>query len=222
MSEIPDKKENFETDYESLLPDGYWLGVDGKDDKYSTKNDTILFGNAITGSRVFGGMRDQEYWEDDGFSLTGNPYASPDVFNFGAPAAAVSFGNNHSTTISSQSFNLNKKTQDVNLNTSQKSNQEHFWKFGEGETLKAVNDYIVSTYNAHYASEKSKVQVLDMIDAIGDGVPFCRDNLIKYSSRFGKKDGMSRLDALKIIHYGVLLYHFAGFNNQTKNNNETF
>jgi hypothetical protein len=187
------------------------------------KKDNVTY----IGSHLPGGMGDDHirinnYWEDDGFSLTGNPYASPDVFNFGTPADAVSFGNNHSTTVSSQSFDLNKKTQDVNLATSQKSNQEHFWKFGEGETLKAVNDYIVSTYNAHYASEKSKVQVLDMIDAIGDGVPFCRDNLIKYSSRFGKKDGMSRLDALKIIHYGVLLYHFAGFNNQTKNNNETF
>jgi hypothetical protein len=187
------------------------------------KKDNVTY----IGSHLPGGMGDDHirinnYWEDDGFSLTGNPYASPDVFNFGAPAAAVSFGNNHSTTVSSQSFNLNKKTQDINLTTSEKTNQDHFWKFGEGETLKAVNDYIVSTYNAHYASEKSKVQVLDMIDAIGDGVPFCRDNLIKYSSRFGKKDGMSRLDALKIIHYGVLLYHFAGFNNQTKNNNETF
>jgi hypothetical protein len=139
--------------------------------------------------------KNQDFWEDDGISLTGNPYASPDVFSL-----------NSYTVPPIQS----------------KPTQEHFWKFGEGETLKAVNDYIVSTYNAHYASEKSKVQVLDIIDAIGDGVPFCRDNLIKYSSRFGKKGGMSRLDALKIIHYGVLLYHFAGFNNETKNNNETF
>jgi len=100
---------------------------------------------------------------------------------------------------------------------------EHFWKFGEGKTLKAVDEYIKGTYKGHYASDKSKFQVLDMIDAIDDGVPFCRDNLIKYSSRFGKKDGMSKLDALKIIHYGVLLYHFAGFNNETgKSNYETF
>ena len=97
------------------------------------------------------------------------------------------------------------------------------WKFGEGKTLKVVEEYIKGTYNGHYASDKSKVQVLDMIDAIDDGIPFCRDNLIKYSSRFGKKDGMSKLDALKIIHYGILLYHFAGFNNETqKSNYETF
>jgi hypothetical protein len=217
MSEIPEKKENFETNYSDYFPTGNSTMFG------SESNDTIAF----VGSNLPGGMGDDHirinnYWEDDGFSLTGNPYASPDVFNFGGPAAAVTFGNNYSTTFTSQSFNLNKKTQDINLTTSEKINNDHFWKFGEGETLKAVNDYIVSTYNAHYASEKSKVQVLDMIDAIGDGVPFCRDNLIKYSSRFGKKDGMSRLDALKIIHYGILLYHFAGFNNQTKNNNETF
>ena len=102
-------------------------------------------------------------------------------------------------------------------------NSDHFWKFGEGKTLKVVEEYIKGTYNGHYASDKSKVQVLDMIDAIDDGVPFCRDNLIKYSSRFGKKDGMSKLDALKIIHYGILLYHFAGFNNENaKSNYETF
>lgn len=210
MSEIPEKKENFETSYSDYIPTGNSIMFG------SESNDTISF----VGSHLPGGMGDDHirinnYWEDDGFSITGNPYASPDVFNLGESAPAVTFSNNHSTTMSSQSFNLNPFTL-------QKSNSEHFWKFSEGETLKAVNDYIVSTYNSHYASEKSKVQVLDMIDAIGDGVPFCRDNLIKYSSRFGKKDGMSRLDALKIIHYGVLLYHFAGFNNQTKNNNETF
>ena len=71
--------------------------------------------------------------------------------------------------------------------------------------------------------EKKHMTWDKVIDAIDDGVPFCRDNLIKYSSRFGKKDGMSKLDALKIIHYGVLLYHFAGFNNETqKSNYETF
>ncbi|NBV27487.1 DUF3310 domain-containing protein [bacterium] len=115
----------------------------------------------------------------------------------------------------------------ISFNTSPTFNvnvsDNNFWKFGENKTLKSVENYIKSTYNSHYASENSKVQVLDIIDAIGDGVPFCRDNLIKYSSRFGKKDGMSKLDALKIIHYGVLLYHFAGFNNETaKSNYETF
>jgi len=181
MSEIPEKKDSV-TYIGSALPGGM-----GEDHIQFTPHSDYYF--------EYDGNKTQDFWEEDGISLTGNPYASPDVLSL-----------NSYTVPPIQS----------------KTTQEHFWKFGEGETLKAVNDYIVSTYRSHYASEKSKVQWLDMIDAIGDGVPFCRDNLIKYSSRFGKKDGMSRLDALKIIHYGILLYHFAGFNNQTKNNNETF
>jgi hypothetical protein len=152
----------------------------------------------------------QDFWENDGISLTGNPYASPDTIVFSGSRLPGGMGEDHI------SFN-------PTFNVKVPDNNNNFWKFGEDKTLKAVEEYIKSTYNSHYASENSKVQVLDIIDAIGDGVPFCRDNLIKYSSRFGKKDGMSKLDALKIIHYGILLYHFAGFNNETaKSNYETF
>lgn len=111
---------------------------------------------------------------------------------------------------------------EYNNMTNSKDNNNGFWKFNEDKTLKAAEDYISSTYHQHYTSEESKVQVLDIIEAIGDGVPFCRDNLIKYSARFGKKNGFSKLDALKIIHYGILLYHFAGFHKNTTDRYETF
>lgn len=101
-------------------------------------------------------------------------------------------------------------------------NANGFFKFNEDKTLREAEEYILSTYHQHYTSEESKVQVLDIIEAIGDGVPFCRDNLLKYSARFGKKDGFSKLDALKIIHYGILLYHFAGFHKKSTNQYETF
>jgi hypothetical protein len=107
-------------------------------------------------------------------------------------------------------------------NFQEKNKEEHFWKFNEGKTLKAAEEYIKSTYHQHYTSEESKVQVLDIIEAIGDGVPFCRDNLIKYSARFGKKNGFSKLDALKIIHYGILMYNFAGFHKNVNDRYETF
>lgn len=108
----------------------------------------------------------------------------------------------------------------VNMDSS--INENGFYKFNEDKTLKAAEEYIASTYHQHYTSDESKVQVLDIIEAIGDGVPFCRDNLIKYSARFGKKDGYSKLDALKIIHYGILMYHFAGFHKNTTDKYETF
>jgi hypothetical protein len=110
----------------------------------------------------------------------------------------------------------------VNKKEIMETSTNHLWKYNEDKTIKALEEYMSSTYHSHYASEDSKVQVLDIIESIGDGIPFCRDNLIKYSCRFGKKSGMSKLDALKIMHYGALLYNFAGFNNETKDSYETF
>jgi hypothetical protein len=94
-----------------------------------------------------------------------------------------------------------------------------FFKYNEDKTLKCIKEYIIGTYGGHYTSTESKVQILDVIESIGDAVPFCRDNLIKYSARFGKKNGLSKLDALKIIHYGILLYNFSGFHNETNEQN---
>lgn len=104
----------------------------------------------------------------------------------------------------------------------EKTNQNGFWKYNEDKTLKAIEEYLVSTYKAHYTSEQSKTQTLDLIESIGDAEPFVRSNAIKYLSRFGKKNGKSKLDILKAIHYCVLLYHFAGLHNETKDTYETF
>jgi hypothetical protein len=89
--------------------------------------------------------------------------------------------------------------------------KENFWKFNEGEIVKELEDYLVSTYSGHYTSDESKIQVLDLIDAIGDAAPFCRSNAIKYLSRLGKKQNVTpKSDLLKALHYCVLLYHFSG------------
>ena len=101
-------------------------------------------------------------------------------------------------------------------------NNNGFWKYEEDLTLKEVQDYLSGTYRAHYTSQESKTQTLDLIESIGDAEAFCRSNAIKYLSRFGKKNGKSKLDILKAIHYCVLLYHFSGLHKQTKGNYETF
>jgi hypothetical protein len=160
----------------------------------------------------------QDFWCEDGISLTGNPYPTNDSIMY-----TMSQNENGSLNLSSQFVGsrvpggMGEDHISLNMN-----NSNGFWKYNEDKILKEVREYLGSTYKSHYASENSKVQVLDIIEAIGDGVPFCRDNLIKYSSRFGKKNGMSKMDALKIIHYGILLYHFAGFCNETENPYETF
>ena len=76
------------------------------------------------------------------------------------------------------------------------------------------------TYTLHYTGKKG-TQTLDLIESIGDAEAFCRSNAIKYLSRFGKKDGKSKSDLLKAIHYCTLLYHFSGLTNESIDSNET-
>jgi hypothetical protein len=108
------------------------------------------------------------------------------------------------------------------ITMSDNTNPNGFWKYNEDKTLKNIEEYLVSTYKAHYTSEQSKTQTLDLIESIGDAEPFTRSNAIKYLSRFGRKGGKSRLDILKAIHYCILLYHFAGLHNETTGTYETF
>ena len=105
---------------------------------------------------------------------------------------------------------------DININ-----NDNGYWKYSEDVILNELRDYLSGTYRAHYAND-NKTQTLDLIDSIGDSEAFCRSNAIKYLSRFGKKDGKSKLDILKAIHYCILLYHFSGLTKQPKGNYETF
>ena len=79
----------------------------------------------------------------------------------------------------------------------------------------------MSTYKAHYTSDKNVTQTLDLIESIGDAEPFCRSNAIKYLSRYDKK-GTAKQDILKAIHYCVLLYHFSKQDQPNSEPYETF
>ena len=108
---------------------------------------------------------------------------------------------------------------DLNLESTSKNG---FWKYEEDLTMKEVRDYLSATYKSHYTSQDSKTQTLDLIESIGDAEPFCRSNAIKYLSRFGKKNGKSKQDILKAIHYCILLYHFSGLHTKKTDKYETF
>ena len=81
------------------------------------------------------------------------------------------------------------------------------FKYNEEETLKQLTQYITGTYGEHY--NNNNIQALDLIASLGDAEAFCRSNAIKYLSRYGKKNGKSKQDLLKAMHYCVLLYHFS-------------
>ena len=81
-------------------------------------------------------------------------------------------------------------------------------RFKEAHYLIEIEDYIDKTYQEHYAG-KGGTQTFDVIASSGLGIGFCLGSIIKYSTRFGKKEGWNRNDLLKLIHYAILaLYVF--------------
>jgi hypothetical protein len=100
-------------------------------------------------------------------------------------------------------------------------NKEHFWKYNEGEILQQVQEYLIGTYKSHYVGENG-IQAMDLISAIGDGIPFSRSSILKYAARYGKKNGLSKSDCLKIIHFGIFLYHFSDHDKLPTEKYETF
>ena len=107
-----------------------------------------------------------------------------------------------------------KMDENTNLNTQQSpidfipTSASTPWKYNEEEIVKELLEYIRGTYKKHYAANDQNLQTLDFIEAAhNDGEACCRDNIMKYVSRYDKK-GAARRDILKILHYAVLLMYF--------------
>ena len=79
------------------------------------------------------------------------------------------------------------------------------YKFNEYENLIALKEYVDSTYDQHYS--KSKFQATEFIVDSGHGEGFCIGNILKYSQRYGKKEGKNRADLLKVLHYALIALH---------------
>jgi hypothetical protein len=91
--------------------------------------------------------------------------------------------------------------------------KNHLWKYDEDKILKDIQDYVTSTYKSHYCghnTEYQDVQTIDLMAAKELASDFCQANILKYGSRYGDKDGRSKRDLLKVIHYAMLLLHFDG------------
>ena len=150
------------------------------------------------------GVSNEDFWEEDGFSLIGNPTAAPDNINFSsttfgaAQEVPITFGGDDVISF------------DLTMDEKNKLNKN---QYSEDVILKELKDYITGTYNQHYSAGDDKIQTLDLIEACGDGESFCRSNILKYASRYDKK-GTARRDIMKILHYAVLLMHFNDKNAQ--------
>ena len=153
----------------------------------------------------------QDFWEEDGISLTGNPiYAGGYVYgDSGQDSIQFTLSGEDGPVGGSGSDHivLGDSIPDFTITSSPR------FKYDEDVILKELTDYISGTYNQHYSAGDDKIQTLDLIEACGDGEAFCRSNILKYASRYDKK-GTARRDILKILHYAVLLLHFNDKNAQ--------
>lgn len=185
-------------------------------------------------------MTNQDYWEDDGFSIVGNPgTASSDTININGTHLPGGMGDDHITFSADTGFMTFGAAQSVPMDYFSTAGKDRIsfyddfelplpkqennimnkdsnrYKYSEDVILKELKDYIAGTYNQHYSAGDDKIQTLDLIEACGDGESFCRSNILKYASRYDKK-GTARRDIMKILHYAVLLMHFNDKNAQSE------
>lgn len=76
------------------------------------------------------------------------------------------------------------------------------YKFNEEALIKELKEYVDSTYDQHYS--KNNFQSSEFIMDCGHGMGFFLGNVLKYTQRYGHKDGYNRKDLLKVLHYALL------------------
>lgn len=88
----------------------------------------------------------------------------------------------------------------------QTKNQEPIdYRYNEFALISELEDYVNSTYQEHYS--KNKFQATEFIIDGGHGEGFCLGNILKYTQRYGNKEGKNRKDLLKVLHYALIALH---------------
>jgi hypothetical protein len=152
--------ENFESTYESFIPKSSVISS-------AVGTDTIYFSGS------------QDYWCEDGYSLTGNPFSiAPDTITFNTK---MNEPKNHLW-----KYNEDKILKDV---------EDYVTSTYNGHYCGDEEDY-------------ADIQTIDLMAAKKLAAGFCQANILKYGSRYGDKDGRNKRDLMKVIHYAMLLLHF--------------
>jgi hypothetical protein len=86
-----------------------------------------------------------------------------------------------------------------------KTNTDIDYKYSEDRLIKELKEYVDATYGEHYS--QNKFQTTEFIIDNGLGLGFTLGNVIKYTQRYGKKEGYNRKDLLKVLHYALIALH---------------
>ena len=79
------------------------------------------------------------------------------------------------------------------------------YRYNERALIEELQTYVDSTYDEHYS--KNKFQATEFIIDGGHGEGFCLGNILKYTQRYGNKEGKNRKDLLKVLHYALIALH---------------
>tara|TARA_R110000868_G_C10967024_1_gene769218 strand:- start:7040 stop:7747 length:708 start_codon:yes stop_codon:yes gene_type:complete len=83
---------------------------------------------------------------------------------------------------------------------------EKVYVYSEGKFLDELRTHIDKTNQTHYAGP---VQPTEFIMSHASSLDFLVGNVIKYTFRFGKKNGYNKEDLFKAAHYLSMMAHFA-------------
>jgi spore coat protein CotH len=86
------------------------------------------------------------------------------------------------------------------------------YKYNEFQLIGELEDYVNSTYTEHYS--KNKFQATEFIIDGGHGEGFALGNILKYTQRYGRKEGKNRKDLLKVLHYALIALHVHDLENE--------
>jgi hypothetical protein len=80
------------------------------------------------------------------------------------------------------------------------------YRFDEKKYFEELKQYIDETYSGHY---QKGIPVADFIMSNLETADFFKGNVLKYITRYGRKNGHDKADLLKAVHYifFMLYYH---------------
>ena len=79
------------------------------------------------------------------------------------------------------------------------------YKYSEDRLIRELQEYVDKTYGEHYS--QNKYQATEFIIDGGHGMGFCLGNILKYTQRYGNKEGYNRKDLMKVLHYALIALH---------------
>jgi Protein of unknwon function (DUF3310) len=99
-------------------------------------------------------------------------------------------------------------------------NKEINYKYAEDKILVDFKTYLNKTYGEHYKTEDQSIEAFDAWIALGDATPTFRNTALKYLWRYGKKNGNSKNDLFKALHYTLMCLYNDHYKEKICNGNK--